>query len=196
MTDQIKNATVNKLSVQYGLLIGVIIVVLNIVFYIMDPVLQYSNYWVGILSFVILITLLVVLGLDVRKKIGGYWSFGEAFKGLIIMAVLVVLISTVYNFVLFKFVNPGLPTKVNSILLDKTTDMLNKFGADQSKIDDATKKFQNGEFEASLQPTLKNELKGFGIGLLIYAVIDLIIAACIKKKAPLFTAPTYEEPAV
>jgi len=196
MTDQIKNSSTNKLSMQYGLLVGVISVVLSIVFRIVDPAFQYSNWWVGIFTLIVMIVLLVFLTLDIRKKIGGYWSYGDAFKSLIIIAVFAVLISTIYNFVLFKFIDTGLPAKINSAVMDQTSAMLEKFGADQSKIDEATKQFQNGEFEASLKPTLINELKAVGYGLIVYAIIDLIIAACVKKKAPMFAPPFDEEPSV
>jgi uncharacterized membrane protein YvlD (DUF360 family) len=196
MTNQVQSASINKLSLQHGLLIGIVSVVLSVVLRIINPVLQATSIPVSLLSFAVVIVLLVVLGLDVRKKIGGFWSFGESFKSLIIMAVFLVIISTAYSFILVKYIDPGLPAKINSAMLDNTTNMLTKFGAEQSKIDEATKQFQDGEFEAKLQPTLKNELTGLGIGLLMYAVINLIIAACIKKKPPLFaTAQAYEDPA-
>jgi hypothetical protein len=189
-----KDAQVNKLSMQYGLLIGIVSVVLFVVFRMIDPVMQFSNYWVAILSFVILIVLLVVLGLDIRKKTGGYWSFGEAYRSLIIMALFFTLVSTVYNFVLIKFVDPGLPAKISAVMADKVATQLSNMGVEQSKIDEATKQFQNGEFEAKMQPTLKNELTAFAVAMLIYAVIDLIIAASIKKNPPI-VFPVNDEPA-
>lgn len=192
MANQAQTPDVNKLSIQYGLLIGVVSIVLAVVFRLVDPLIQYTNFWVGIFSFVLMIVLLVVLVLDIRKKIGGYWSYGEAFKSLIIISVFTLLLSIVYNFVLFKFIDPAMPAKVSSAMLDKTTSMLEKFGADQSKIDDATKQFRNGEFEATQQPTLVNELKAFGLALIFYAIVDLIIAACVKKKAPLYAPPLDE----
>jgi hypothetical protein len=196
MTNQIKDANINKLSVQYGLLIGGISVVLSVVYLIIDPLFQYTNWWVGIFTFIVMTALLVILALDIRKKIGGYWSYGEAFKSLIIIAIFTVLISTIYNFVIFKFVDPGLPAKISSVMLDKTSAMLEKFGTEQSKIDEATKQFQNGQFEATLKPTLINELKSVGFGLIFYAIIDLIIAACVKKKAPLFAPPVEGDPTI
>jgi len=185
MTSQTPENSIANFSIKHGLLIGFIVVVLNIVYYFIDPLLAFTNTWVGIFSFVLLIALLVILGLDIRKKIGGYWSYGQAFAALIIMVGIMVLFSTIYNFVLFKFVDPQLPAKATAALLEKTTATLNNLGMDQSKIDEATKSFQNGEMEAKLQPTLKNELIAFVTGVLIYSVISLIIAAIIKKKAPL-----------
>jgi hypothetical protein len=196
MTNQDQTSLANKLSLQYGLLIGVISVVLAVVFRIVDPMFQYDNWWVSLFTAVVMIVILVFLVLDIRKKIGGFWSYGEAFKSLIIIAVISILISTAYNFILFKYIDPEMPTKVNSIMQEKTSAMLEKFGADQSKIDDGTKQFRNGEFIASLQPTLVNELKAFGFGLIFYAIVDLIIAACVKKKAPTFAPPADEDTTV
>jgi hypothetical protein len=185
MTSQIPANSIINFSVKNGLLIGLIVVVLNIVFYFIDPLFSFTNTWVGIFSFVLLITLLVVLGLDVRKKNGGFWSYGQALTSLIIMSVIVVLLSTIYSFILFKFIDPQLPAKATAALLEKTTAMLEKLGLDQSKIDESTQSFRNGEMEAKLQPTLKNEFITFITGVAVYGVISLIIAAIIKKKAPL-----------
>ena len=193
MTSQTSGDSINSLAIKNGLLIGLIVIVLNIVYYFIDPLFAFTNTWVGIFSFVLLIVLLVVLGLDIRKKIGGYWSFGEAFMSLIIMVAIVILLSTIYSFILFKFVDPQLPAKATAALLEKTTAMLNKMGLDQSKIDASTESFKNGEMEAKMQPTLKNELVAFGTGLLIYGVISLIIAAIIKKKTPLVPV-SFDEP--
>jgi hypothetical protein len=186
MTDQTKESLINKLSIQHGLLIGGVSIVLFVVFYLINPMLQFTNFAVPILSFAVVITLLVVMGIDVRKKAGGFWSFGEAYKSLIIMSVFFILLSTLCSFVVFKFVNPDLPEKVNSVMLDKMTETFSKMGMEGPKLDEAVKPFQNGEFIAKMQPTFKNELTNFGIALLIYAIINLIIAAIIKKNSPAF----------
>jgi uncharacterized membrane protein YvlD (DUF360 family) len=188
-----QNASVERLSVMHGLLIGIAAIVLSVVFRLVDPLLQFSSLWVGFLTLIIVIALFVILGLDVRKKIGGFWSFGVTFKSLMIMAVILCVCSTTYNFILFKYIDPELPSKVSAVMLDKTTTALQKAGIDQSKIDESTKSFRNGEVEAKMQPTLKNELIAFGGGLVLYGIINLIIAACIKRKAPLYIA-TDEEP--
>lgn len=188
-----QKTSLERLSVMHGLLIGVASIVLSFVLRLVDPLLQFSNLWVGLLTFCIIVALLSILGLDVRKKIGGFWSFGEAFKSLMIMAVILCALSTAYNFVLFKYVDPELPAKVSAGMLEKTTSILQNTGADQSQIDKATEPFKNGQIEAKMQPTLKNEATGFGGGVLLYGVISLIIAASIKRKAPLYI-PAQDEP--
>jgi len=196
MADLTSNTSVNKLSVNCGLLMGVIVVVLNVVLYIINPIMPYSSIWAGLIVLVvtlaIIIILLVLFGLDIRKRIGGYWPFGQAFKSLFIMGVIITLFSTAYSFILIKYIDPDLPTKANDAMLQNLTTQLTNQGLDQSKIDDYTKSFTNGEFIAKMQPTVKNELIGLVGGVVLYCVFALIIAACIKKKAP-FVFPSEEE---
>jgi hypothetical protein len=125
---------------------------------------------------------MVILGLDIRKKIGGHWSFGSAFKSLLIMSVLLVVISTAYSFILVKYVDPEMPAKINQAMLDRTTTMLSNMGTDEATIDKSTQTFKNGEFEAKMQPTLKNEAFNLFVGIIVYGVIGLIIAASIRKR--------------
>jgi hypothetical protein len=192
MAEEEKKAVINKLSVKNGLIVGAVSVALTIVFYLIDPLMYYTNLIVQFGTFAIIIALIVVLAIDVRKKVGGYWTFGEAFRSLIISALFITLITTACSFVLFKFVDPSLPTKIKDAIVEKLNERLTKMGMEQSKIDKMTEQFENGEFEAKLQPTFKNELTGIGFGLLFYAVIDLIIAAIIKKNPPMF-APVPDE---
>ncbi|MES2277416.1 MAG: DUF4199 domain-containing protein [Bacteroidota bacterium] len=192
MTEEEKNAEINKLSVRNGVLVGIVSIILTIVFHIIDPLLQFVNIGAQLGSFAIVITLIIILALEVRKKIGGFWTFGQAFRSLIIGGLFITLLSVACNFVMFKFVDPSLPGKIKDATVEKVTDRLTKMGMEQSKIDEINAQFENGEFEAKLQPTFKNELTAVGIGLLIYAIIDLIIAAIIKKNPPMF-APVPDE---
>jgi len=188
------NNLLYKSSIRNGLLIGGISAVLTIIYYIINPLLQYTNLVIPILSFIIVIAFLVVLAIDARKKLGGFWTYGQAFISLIITSFFIILIGVIVNFIIVKFVDPTLPTKINDAVQEVTSQRLEKMGMDQAQIDNASKQFTDGEFIAKMQPTILNEIKALGIGLLIYAVIDLIIAACVKKKQPMFAADAFEEP--
>jgi hypothetical protein len=181
------NPLIYKLSIRYGLLIGGISAVFSIILYLVNPLLQFTNFVIPILSFVIVIALLVVLALDVRKQTGGYWNFGQAFVSLITMSVLITVIGLLVSFIIMKFVDPTLPTKINDAMADVTSQRLEKLGMSQEDIDKSTKMFTNGEFIAKLQPSIKNELVSFAGAIAFYAIIDLIIAACVKKKQPMFS---------
>jgi len=186
MPSQTQSANVNTLSIRSGLMIGVIVIILSIVFRLIDPLLQYTNLSVTLLSAALVVALMVILALDIRKKIGGFWKFGKAYVSLLIMSLFIALLSVLFSFVLFKYVDPDMPSKVNDATEQVTESRLQKFGLDQTQIDAATKGFTNGEFKAKLEPTFFNEFEAFAISLAFYAVIDLIIAACVKKNLPPF----------
>jgi len=181
-----------NLSFRNGLIIGGISTVLTLVFFFINPVIQFTNFVVPILSVVIVIALLVILAIDIRKKLGGYWNFGQAFLSLFITSVFVIIISLLVNFIIIKL-NPTLPQTINDAMADTMSQRLEKMGVDQTQIDATTKMFTDGEFIAKLQPTLFNELKSLGGALVFYAIIDLIIAACIKKTPPLFATEAGNE---
>jgi len=184
MDNNLRKATIGKLGVRYGLLIGAISIVLSVVFRIIDPLMMFTNLWIQLLNGIIGITLVVVLGIEIRKAVGGYWSFGEAFRGLMTMSVFILILTILYGFILFKFIDPDMPTKINDASETVMSQRLAKMGMDQEKIDQTTKMFENGEFKAKLLPTFKNEATAFGFGLLFYVILNLIIAACIKKQRP------------
>lgn len=186
MTQEATTPSINQLSVKNGLILGGISAGLSIVFYIINPVLQYTSLLVLLFTVVLGIALIVVLAIDIRKKIGGFWSFGKAYVSLMIMSVVAILIGILLGFIIFKFVDPTMPGKVNDALADVTQQRLEKFGMQQDQIDVAMKPFTNGENLAKLQPTLFNEAKNFLIALIGYGIVNLIIAAIIKKKPPMF----------
>jgi len=180
MSDEIRSATITKLSIRNGLLIGGISIVLSLIFWVVNPLLQYTNTWVSLLMLVVVILLLVVLGTEVRKAVGGYWTFGEAFKSLFITSVLTAVLSVVFGFILLKFIDPTLPARVTEAVQANLGERFSNSGMSQDKIDEINKSLE-GKFD----PTFKNIATNLGIGIVVYIIIDLIIAAIIKKNPPI-----------
>lgn len=195
MDNNVRKATIGRLGVRYGLLIGAISIVLSVVFRIIDPLMMFTNLWIQLLNAVISIALIVIFGIEIRKALGGYWSFGEAFRGLMTMSIFIIILTILYGFVLFKFVDPDMPAKINDASEAVMSQRLAKMGMDQEKIDQTTKMFENGEFKAKLAPTFKNEATAFCFSVLFYVILNLIVAACIKKQRP-FTIDEAIDPTV
>lgn len=179
MSNENRGALINKLALRNGLILGAISIVLTLVLWVIDPLMQYTNTAASLGLAVILIVLFVVFALEIRKAVGGYWTFGEAFKGLFIMSLYVSILTIIFNYILFTFIDPTLSQRVSEAIIAKLNDSLGSSGLSQDKIDEVTKSM-NGKFDASL----KNEAVNLGVGLIFYAVIDLIIAAIIKKNPP------------
>lgn len=179
-----ETATLNQLSAKNGVIIAIVIVVLSLVIHFINPLMPYTNFWLQICLFVLCIGLLVYSGKSIRTELGGYWSFGDAFKSFLIIALILTAATTLYNILLMTVIDPGLPAKAAAAMEESQRGMMSKMGMSDEQVDEALAKA--GSMEEKLKITPKNIITSFGVGLAIYSVIALILAAILKKNPPLF----------
>jgi hypothetical protein len=172
----------NGLSAKNSLIIGIISIVLSLVIHFIDPLLLYTSMWIGLVLFVVFIALLVYAGKTIRAEVGGFWTFGEAFKSFLIMGLIITALSTLYNVVLMTVIDPSLPATAGAAADENAKAMMAKFGMQQEQIDEAMAK--QGKGEDKLKITAKNTVTNFGISLAIFGVFALILAAIMKKTPP------------
>lgn len=185
-----RNTIITQLSVKNGFLIALITVMISLILYFIDPLMMYTSFWIGMFSFVIFIVLLVLVGQSIRKAVGGYWTFGEAFKSFLIMALILTSVTTLYNIILMGVIDPGLPAKAGAVMEDSQRQMMEKLGLSTDEIDAALEK--SGSMEDRLKITFRNVVTSFGVGLAIYGVISLILAAILKKNRPVYLSGSGE----
>lgn len=186
-----KQKLITQLSLKNGLIIGGISIVISLVLYFVDPVMSYTNFWIGICLFVFFVAILVYAGKSIRKEVGGYWTFGEAFKSFLIMALVISALSTTYNVLLMTVIDPELPAKAGAAIDENTRAMMLKFGANEDQVEEAMAKA--GSNVEKLQITPKNVVTSFGVSLAIYGVFSLILAAILKKNPAPSLKTTEEE---
>ncbi len=176
---------IKKQSINFGLVLGVISLTLSILTYylIINSTSSMVFIIAGpiILSFIIPIVLVVLLCLDFRKKIGGFWVFKQAVTGFFIMFLIAFAIKTVGNDLIFaKFIEPNMFQKTQSAMMEATVSMLEKSGAEQTVIDD---KKQEIEKQLNEQKTIGTGkiILDYGISILFIFVLALIFGAIFKK---------------
>lgn len=177
-----KSAQISQLSLKYGFMLAAVSIALSLTLHFINPVLVYTNVMVSIGIFILFITLLVVSGINIRKEIGGFWTFGEAFKAFLVISLILAITATLYNFVLMKLIDPDLPAKAAAAIEDAQRAMMEKFGLGNDEIDEAMAKA--GNMQEKLEPSFKNTFTSFGVSIASYGVISLILAAILKKKPP------------
>ncbi|KOF02714.1 hypothetical protein OB69_10385 [Roseivirga seohaensis subsp. aquiponti] len=164
------------MALKTGLVIGAITGTLSILMYVMDESLLASGM-VSLFMLVIIIVALIIGGLKIRKAIGGFWSFGQAFKGIALMGFIAVLVSTLFQIVLHQVIDPDLGYRLTEITMKTTEDMLRKFGATQADIDNAL-----AAASGTNAYSIVNQLLGIvWAGVLGNAFISLILAAILKR---------------
>ena len=167
-------------ALKWGLIVGGISIALSIVFYAIDYAML-ANWKFGIFVFAMFIGLAIYAGINYRNEIGGFLPYGKAFQhGFILMAVSG-LISTLFTMILYTVIDPDLPAKLTDVAMENAAKMMESFGmpADQmdQAMEDARKRTEN-------QFSVSGLAMGYGIGLIIYAVLSSITSNFVKKNPP------------
>jgi len=179
-----------KLAFTNGLIWAAINIAIFLVVYYVKPDLMGSFAFMG-LSIVIGIGLAVYFSMDIRKQIGGYWSFKEALSSIFLMFFTQALIVFFFTIIFGKFIEPDYAVKMKEISETTATTMFEKMGADQETVDKAMAEMES-KWESQFNPGIMDILKGIAFIAIGYFIGALIFAAIFKKERPVF-ASTVEE---
>lgn len=172
--EQIK-ASAKKIMINYGLLLGVISVLLNVILYATNNHIQ-PHWSVNIIGFLIFIMVMVTALKLYKKENGGFMKLGEAIKIGLGVALISTLIGVVYTYVLVNFLEPTYFEQLMSIQRD--TMIESNPNMTQEQIDQSM--------------ALAEKFSGAGIiitfqiigGLFFGFIISLIAGLVLKKDNP------------
>lgn len=163
-----------------GAIAGALLVIINIVIYLIDPLLL-ANWWLGLAFFPVLFVMIVVIGLRVRAKEGGYMTFGNAFKVTFIAGMIAGLISTLWAVLLHNVVDPGLGEVLMEETLERVTAMMEGFGAPTEQIEEEFEKAREGMVDQYTPQTL---MTGWVYSAIGWALGALLASLIVKKNPP------------
>ncbi|MHB1177049.1 MAG: DUF4199 domain-containing protein [Daejeonella sp.] len=181
----------NKAAASNGLIIGILSAVIGIVIYYVYPSL-FGSMWFAIVNVIFAFGIYIYFTVDLRRKIGGYWSFREALKGIFLMAFVAGLILAIINYVFYKFIEPDAFEKISGFVEAGAAKTFESMGMDQDQIDVAVSRQLEG-MKGQFDPTLMDLLKNLAIGILIEFIMSLIFAAIFKKESPVFASVEDDE---
>ncbi|NVJ84906.1 MAG: DUF4199 domain-containing protein [Algoriphagus sp.] len=166
-------------AIRPGLTIGLISVALTYVAYFVDSTMLASG-WFGLVALVLFFVLIIYFGRQYRTEIGGFMSFGTAFNFAFITMIVSGLVSLVGQLLLFHVIDPALPGVLADQSVENTLEIMERFGASA----DSLPPEQLDEIRTRTMEnfSLTGQIKNFGIGLIIYAIIALILGAILKKR--------------
>jgi hypothetical protein len=107
-------------------------------------------------------------------------SFGTAFNFSFFAILISGFIGLVGSILLFHVIDPSLPQVLGDITFESQLEMMESFGASPDSL--APEVLDEMREASASNFTLVGQLKGFGIGLIAYAIIALILGAILKKK--------------
>ena len=167
-----------KNSINFGLILGVFLVVMTTIIYAVNINL-FTSTWIGIVNILIISGFGIFAVLKYKKNIGGFITFKESFTGFFITVVIGFIISTLFSILLFNYIDPEAKAILTENIIKYTVEMMQKFGA---KPADLNKMIE--EMRSTDSFGVMGQLKGFAFNTILYSIIGLIASLILKKDKP------------
>jgi len=165
-----------KLGTSYGIYLGLALILITVLIYAFDISLMAEWYLT-----VINLSLVIVLGTMAVKKSKAacttLFTFKEAFSPYFLTVFIGLLLATIFSLILFNVIDPQAAETLKQITMEKQAAMFENFGMTEAQINEAMIEVQNQETFS-----LKNLALSFGIQLIIFSIIGLIIALIFREK--------------
>lgn len=171
------NEIIKKNGIYFGVVTGILSVLITTIIYVTNLEL-FTSTWIGLISIALYIGIGVFLLNKTKKELKGQFSFKEAFTTYFISAVIGILISTVFNIILFNFIDPEAKVVIKEITLKYTAQMLQKFGTPSAVVKETLSEMEKVD-QFSPMALLKNSI----FSTLFSAIFGLILAAIFKSKS-------------
>ncbi|MFD2890817.1 DUF4199 domain-containing protein [Flavobacterium chuncheonense] len=174
------NEIIKKNGVKFGLITGIVVLLINLMLYLIDLKLFIST-WIsaGLFLFYFIISLLVFI--QTKKDLGGFISLKEGFTAYFLSIVIGFAISISFNIILFNLIDPEAKETIKELGIEAFVNMMRKFGTPNAQLKEmATKMEEQDQFAVGSQ------IMGYGINLLFGAIYGVILAAIFKKDKPVF----------
>ena len=171
------NEIIKRNGITFGVTIGIVSALITATIYAVDLNL-FTSWWIGALSILTYLILGIVLLVKTKKELNGVFSFKNAFTTYFIAIVIGILISVLFNILLFNVIDPSAKETVNELIIKYTMNMMQKLGAPASSINEAIAKMKENDPYSPIQL-----LKGSVFTILFSSLFGLILAAFFKSKS-------------
>ncbi|HVI46671.1 MAG TPA: DUF4199 domain-containing protein [Chitinophaga sp.] len=164
-------------GVKWGIVAGLALILLNVLSWIAGYDVLFS-WWNGTVQFCLFIIFGILAGLEARKQAGGYISFKEILKPIFTTFVVGSILLAIYQYILYKFIDPNLAEGLKQHIMQATETMLHKFKAPQSEIDKQLDELNATDFKVSLARSFMDLLKS----VIFYFAVSALLALILRKK--------------
>jgi hypothetical protein len=154
--------------------------------------IMYISYALGINTFIdvtmvekvlpYMIIVLIIAGLQLRKKNGNYLSMKQGIQFAFLSYVVAAVLVAVGTYILYNVVDPNLGQITFEKGLKRTTELMEKIGAPKKDIDKSIADARKDGAETDF----KHIFLGMGLGLIWDFMKSLLVALIIRKEKPAF----------
>ncbi len=169
-------------GVTNGLYLGLITVAYTLLFYFISTDLLFKWWLLLVIGLGLTIFFMRKAGIDTRTDLGGAISFREALKPTFLTLVVGALIGTIFTYLLYNVIDPGLIDVAKEYTLAATEKMVGMFGGDDAAVEQARAAIEEKDFAKNY--SIRRLGLGYLVNLVIGFIIAAIISAVIKRNPP------------
>lgn len=159
----------------YSLVIFVVTVIFMTILYRQGAAVFIGGF--GYIGTAMILTASVLACLAQKRVNGGFLSFPQALRIAFLIIFVGITTQTLFNYVVLNFIDPAFRAAVNSEGIRKTTELLQKGGFSEDRIEAYVK-----EQKAMNVFSLGQQLLGLAIYCIVGFIFALIIAASVQRK--------------
>jgi len=168
---------IKKNGVLFGVITGLVSVLITTLIYSIDLKL-FISMWIGFASICAYIIIGVILLSKTKKDLKGVFTFKDAFTTYFISAIIGILISVTFNFILFNLIDPAVKNTLKDLTIKYMADTMQEFNTPASAINEAMKKIQENDPYSAIEL-----VKGSIFKIAFSALFGLILALILKSKS-------------
>jgi amino acid transporter len=165
-----------ELGVRYGLITGLIYIVLLFLRYHFTSSNPVFFGLLAIVSYVVILLFFLFTGIERKKQLGGTAEMKDIFQAIFIAILITELCYVLFNWIYFKFIDPAFWEKLRTASLV----IIEKAGLTQDQIDEKMKNFK----DVDQQTKPLGLIKGYGTSVVVDSIFGLIFASILRTKKP------------
>ncbi|HPS98705.1 MAG TPA: DUF4199 domain-containing protein [Bacteroidales bacterium] len=177
-----KKRSIWKETLNYGIIYGLITVVFSVLTYMFDLTFKTWIIWPSMLLGIIVLFFLLRSYRDHYN--GGYITYGKSVGAGVIISIYAAIITAVYIYVLYAFIDPG--------LMDKSIAMAEAKMAEKGLPEEAIEKAM--EMQAKMMKPWFTSLMGIVNSVFYGLILSLIVSLFVMKKGNPLLDELEEEP--
>ncbi|RVT77464.1 DUF4199 domain-containing protein [Flavobacterium sufflavum] len=168
--------TIKKNGITFGIITGLTSVLITTLIYSIDLNL-FTSPWIGFSNLALYFIIAIVLLIKTKKEFKDTFTFKDAFTTYFISALIGILISVVFNIILFNLIDPAAKDTIKELTIKFMISAMEKFNAPAEGINKAIKDLKEND-----QFSVIGLLKGSLSNIVFCTIFGLILAAFFKSK--------------
>lgn len=184
-------SSVFKDTIKYGIMIGLISIIISVLLYIFDLVA--ISFWldiiIGLFNIVIYFIIMLVLMKKYRDKVlNGFMKYGRGIAFAAISGLYAAILVAIYTFLFNEVIDPDYQKNIMERMNEMKVDYLYQAGLPDDQIDKIIDEMQSQKIPS----TTKSALLSILGNMILILIVSLIAAAFAKKKKDPYLAAMEE----